>query len=269
MGTRRHPDQDIDADFDEHAVVSTGREDEAAGVKAVMVSLQRGLTQMGPVRTAAALPGSISGMVSTAPAAPGPRNRAAASWPSSARTAPRPSPRRPPSAPSPRTSSPVIRSPNWPTNPSTGCPSRAGSPIRWCCAPATTTTAPISWDESYRLIAEHLNALASPDEALFYTSGRTSNEAAFLYQLLVRSFGTNNLPDCSNMCHESSGTALVDVHRHRQGLGDGAGRRTRRLHPDRRAEPRHQPSRACSRCWRRPRPTARRSSPSTRCPRPA
>ena len=55
MGTRRHPDQDIDADFDEHAVVSTGREDEAAGVKAVMVSLQRGLTQMGAVRTAAAL----------------------------------------------------------------------------------------------------------------------------------------------------------------------------------------------------------------------
>ena len=69
---------------------------------------------------------------------------------------------------------------------------------------------PIGWDEAYDLIAEHLHALASPDEALFYTSGRTSNEAAFLYQLLVRSFGTNNLPDCSNMCHESSGTALIE-----------------------------------------------------------
>jgi len=69
---------------------------------------------------------------------------------------------------------------------------------------------PIEWDDAYRLIAEHLNGLASPDEAVFYTSGRTSNEAAFLYQLLVRSFGTNNLPDCSNMCHESSGTALID-----------------------------------------------------------
>ena len=69
---------------------------------------------------------------------------------------------------------------------------------------------PIGWDEAYRLIAEHLAALDSPDEAVFYTSGRTSNEAAFLYQLMVRSFGTNNLPDCSNMCHESSGTALIE-----------------------------------------------------------
>ena len=69
---------------------------------------------------------------------------------------------------------------------------------------------PIGWDEAYTLIAEHLNGLAGPDEALFYTSGRTSNEAAFLYQLMVRSFGTNNLPDCSNMCHESSGTALIE-----------------------------------------------------------
>ena len=69
---------------------------------------------------------------------------------------------------------------------------------------------PIDWDAAYGLIAEHLRSLASPDEAVFYTSGRTSNEAAFLYQLLVRSFGTNNLPDCSNMCHESSGTALTE-----------------------------------------------------------
>ncbi|MBU3751249.1 MAG: FdhF/YdeP family oxidoreductase [Mycobacterium sp.] len=69
---------------------------------------------------------------------------------------------------------------------------------------------PIGWDDALGLIAEHLQALADPDEAVFYTSGRTSNEAAFLYQLLVRSFGTNNLPDCSNMCHESSGTALTE-----------------------------------------------------------
>jgi molybdopterin-dependent oxidoreductase alpha subunit len=67
----------------------------------------------------------------------------------------------------------------------------------------------ISWDEAFKLIAAELNALASPDEAIFYTSGRTSNEAAFLYQLFVRQFGTNNLPDCSNMCHESSGSALT------------------------------------------------------------
>ena len=70
---------------------------------------------------------------------------------------------------------------------------------------------PISWDEAFGLIAAELNALASPDEAIFYTSGRTSNEAAFLYQLFVRQFGTNNLPDCSNMCHESSGTAMMET----------------------------------------------------------
>ncbi|GAA4550160.1 FdhF/YdeP family oxidoreductase [Amycolatopsis samaneae] len=67
---------------------------------------------------------------------------------------------------------------------------------------------PISWDDAFTLVADELRGLADPNEAVFYTSGRTSNEAAFLYQLLVRSFGTNNLPDCSNMCHESSGAAL-------------------------------------------------------------
>ncbi len=69
---------------------------------------------------------------------------------------------------------------------------------------------PISWDAAFALIAEELGRLDSPDEASFYTSGRTSNEAAFLYQLFVRQFGTNNLPDCSNMCHESSGAAMVE-----------------------------------------------------------
>lgn len=69
---------------------------------------------------------------------------------------------------------------------------------------------PIEWDEAINLIAERLNALASPDAAIFYTSGRTSNEAAFMYQLFVRKFGTNNLPDCSNMCHESTSVALAE-----------------------------------------------------------
>jgi molybdopterin-dependent oxidoreductase alpha subunit len=66
----------------------------------------------------------------------------------------------------------------------------------------------IHWDDAFALIAQQLNALDHPDQALFYTSGRTSNEAAFLYQLFVREFGTNNFPDCSNMCHEPSGVAL-------------------------------------------------------------
>ncbi|KAB2345109.1 FdhF/YdeP family oxidoreductase [Actinomadura rudentiformis] len=77
---------------------------------------------------------------------------------------------------------------------------------------------PVSWDEAFGLLATELNALDSPDEALFYTSGRTSNEAAFAYQLFARAFGTNNLPDCSNMCHESSGSALNET----IGIGKGS-----------------------------------------------
>lgn len=77
---------------------------------------------------------------------------------------------------------------------------------------------PISWEDAFKLIANELNALDSPDEAIFYTSGRTSNEAAYLYQLFTRAYGTNNLPDCSNMCHESSGVALS----HTVGIGKGS-----------------------------------------------
>ena len=75
----------------------------------------------------------------------------------------------------------------------------------------------ISWDDAFALIGGELHRLESPDEAVFYTSGRTSNEAAFLYQLFARKFGTNNLPDCSNLCHESSGEAL------RAAIGVGKG----------------------------------------------
>jgi len=77
--------------------------------------------------------------------------------------------------------------------------------------PGATHYEPIGWDDAFGLIAGELRDLRSPDEAVFYTSGRTSNEAAFLLQLFVRAFGTNNLPDCSNMCHESSGTGLREV----------------------------------------------------------
>ncbi len=75
-----------------------------------------------------------------------------------------------------------------------------------------------TYEEAFALIADELLSLDSPDQAAFYTSGRTSNEAAFLYQLMVRAFGTNNLPDCSNMCHESSGRALADT----IGIGKGS-----------------------------------------------
>lgn len=76
----------------------------------------------------------------------------------------------------------------------------------------------ISWKDAFQLIGNKLNELKSPDEAIFYTSGRTSNEAAFLYQLFVRQYGTNNLPDCSNMCHESSGAGLSQT----LGIGKGS-----------------------------------------------
>jgi molybdopterin-dependent oxidoreductase alpha subunit len=75
--------------------------------------------------------------------------------------------------------------------------------------PGGTHYTPISWDDAFALVGSALRGLDSPDAAAFYTSGRTSNEAAFLYQLFARAYGTNNLPDCSNMCHESSGVALT------------------------------------------------------------
>ncbi|MET9517219.1 FdhF/YdeP family oxidoreductase [Streptomyces sp. NPDC002994] len=76
----------------------------------------------------------------------------------------------------------------------------------------------VTWERAFEIMAEELKALDSPDEAVFYTSGRTSNEAAFLLQLFAREFGTNNLPDCSNMCHESSGSALTQT----IGIGKGS-----------------------------------------------
>ncbi|MER5884385.1 FdhF/YdeP family oxidoreductase [Streptomyces sp. NPDC001941] len=77
---------------------------------------------------------------------------------------------------------------------------------------------PVTWERAFEIMARELRALDSPDEALFYTSGRTSNEAAFLLQLFAREYGTNNLPDCSNMCHESSGSALTET----IGIGKGS-----------------------------------------------
>jgi molybdopterin-dependent oxidoreductase alpha subunit len=77
---------------------------------------------------------------------------------------------------------------------------------------------PISWDDAFSLVADTLTRLDSPDEAIFYTSGKTSNEAAFTYQLFARAFGTNNLPDCSNMCHESTSVALAET----IGIGKGS-----------------------------------------------
>lgn len=77
---------------------------------------------------------------------------------------------------------------------------------------------PIGWEEVFKLVADELRSLEDPDEAIFYTSGRSGNEAAFLYGMFARAFGTNNMPDCSNMCHESSGVALTET----LGIGKGS-----------------------------------------------
>ena len=83
--------------------------------------------------------------------------------------------------------------------------------------PGASNYSEVSWDDALELIASHIQAMDNPHRGVFYTSGRTSNEAAFLYQAMVRSIGTNNLPDCSNMCHESSGKGLG------QSIGIGKG----------------------------------------------
>ena len=113
-----------------------------------------------------------------------------------------------------------------------------------------------------------LNGLASPDEAIFYTSGKTSNEAAFAYQLFARAFGTNNLPDCSNMCHESTSVGAGRGDRHRQGLGEPRRHPRREADRDRRARTPAPTTPGCSARSRSPSRTARRSSRSTRCARP-
>lgn len=84
--------------------------------------------------------------------------------------------------------------------------------------PGSVHYEPISWEASFTFIKSELKKLNHPDEAIFYTSGRSSNEAAFLYGMFARAFGTNNLPDCSNMCHESSGVALGET----LGIGKGS-----------------------------------------------
>ncbi|GAA4491374.1 FdhF/YdeP family oxidoreductase [Rhodococcus olei] len=204
--------------FDEDEVVVSHEKSYAAGVPAVLVSLRRGLEQMGPVRTARTLaklnqrrgfdcPGCAW------PETPGHRKHAefcengakAVAEEATTRTV----------GPEFFAAHPVTellgRTDYW-----LGQQGRLTHPM--VLLPGATHYEPIGWDEAFSLIAGELRALASPDEAVFYTSGRTSNEAAFMYQLMIRAFGTNNLPDCSNMCHESSGSALVET----IGIGKGS-----------------------------------------------
>lgn len=210
--------KDVDADYDERAVEVTVPKDKAAGVEAVVVTMQRALEQMGPVRTVATLARINQRHGFDCPGCAWPEehdNRKLAEFCENGAKA----------VAEEATKRRVT--PEFFARHSVA--ELADKPEYWLSQqgrlthpmvlrPGDQHYRPIEWDDAYRLIAEHLNGLTSPDEAVFYTSGRTSNEAAFLYQLLVRSFGTNNLPDCSNMCHESSGTALIDA----IGVGKGS-----------------------------------------------
>lgn len=218
MSTRRHPDRDIDAEVDERALQISDRENEAAGVKAVMVSLRRGLESMGLLRTTAALAKLNQRDGFDCPGCAWPEEhggrKLAEFCENGAKAVAEEATKRVVTREffARHTVAELQAQPEfWLSQ-----QGRLNEPM--VLRPGEDHYRPITWEEAFELIANELRALQSPHQAVFYTSGRTSNEAAFLYQLFVRSFGTNNLPDCSNMCHESSGTALVDA----IGIGKGS-----------------------------------------------
>ena len=205
-------------DINESDVVVTHEKSYAAGVPAVLVSLRRGLEQMGPVRTARTLmklnqregfdcPGCAW------PETPGHRKHAEFCENGAKAVAEEATTRKvgPEFFAAHSVSDLLGRTEFW-----LGQQGRLTHPM--VLLPGSSHYEPIGWDAAFAMIAGELRALASPHEAVFYTSGRTSNEAAFVYQLMIRAFGTNNLPDCSNMCHESSGSALVET----IGIGKGS-----------------------------------------------
>ncbi|WP_280314494.1 FdhF/YdeP family oxidoreductase [Nocardia wallacei] len=211
---RKAPTQDID----EAELTVTPPEHEAAGLTAVAVALNRGVEEMGLIRTGRTLArlNQRAGFDCPSCAWPdptGPR-RVAEFCENGAKAVAEEA--------TLRTVTPeffathsiaelATKSGYW-----LGQQGRITEPM--VLRPGDTHYSPIAWEEAYRLIADTLRGLGNPNEAVFYTSGRTANETAFLYQLLARSFGTNNLPDCSNMCHESSGAALTSS----IGIGKGS-----------------------------------------------
>ncbi len=206
------------ADYDEHAITVTARKREAAGLRAVLVSLRRGLEQMGALRTGAVLARLNQRKGFDCPGCAWPEEhggrKLAEFCENGAKAVAEEATR--------RTVTPEFFARH-------SVAELSAKPEYWLSQqgrithpmvlrPGDDHYRPIGWDAAYRLIADQLNALDNPDAAVFYTSGRTSNEAAFCYQLMVRCFGTNNLPDCSNMCHESSGSALTES----IGIGKGS-----------------------------------------------
>ncbi len=223
MGLRRllrgrNVTRDIEVNYDEQDTVATGAERQAAGVTAVMVSMQRSLKSMGPWRTAASLFRLNQRHGFDCPGCAWPEEhggrRFAEFCENGAKAVAEEATKR-------------VVTPEFfarhslsdlQTRPEYWLSQQGRLTHPMALRDGDTHYRPVSWDDAYRMIADHLRALDGPDEAVFYTSGRTSNEAAFLYQLFARCLGTNNLPDCSNMCHESSGAALIEA----IGVGKGS-----------------------------------------------
>jgi molybdopterin-dependent oxidoreductase alpha subunit len=198
-------------DRDESGLEVRGQEGHAAGPTAVAVSLKRSLERMGPLRTARTLRelNQAEGFdcMSCAWPDPDPGHRHVAEFCESGAKAVAEEATKDRATPEFFARHSIAEldahSELW-----LGQQGRITHPM--VKRPGATHYAPIGWDEAFRLIGAHLNALPSPDEAVFYTSGRASNEVAFAYGLFARAFGTNNLPDCSNMCHESTSLALQE-----------------------------------------------------------
>ena len=205
------------ADIDESELRVEPPEVSAAGPKAVSVALERGISQAGVVRTARALARLNHRHGTDCPGC---------AWPESIT-----GPRKPAEfcengakAVAEESTTRTVTPAWWAEHPISalrdkteywlGNQGRITEPV--VLRPGDDHYSPISWSEAFALIAEHVHA-TTPDRCVFYTSGRTANETAFMYQLFARSLGTNNLPDCSNMCHESSGSAMVPT----IGIGKG------------------------------------------------
>ncbi|MCX5045798.1 FdhF/YdeP family oxidoreductase [Aldersonia sp. NBC_00410] len=196
-------------DYEESDLTVGSPKDHAAGATAVAVSMKRALERMGPRRTAKTLLtlNQAEGFDCMSCAWPDPDHRHTAEFCENGAKAVAEEATRDRATPEffARHSIAELdaRSEHW-----LGQQGRITEPM--IKRPGGTHYEPISWDDAFELIGNELQSLDSPDEAIFYTSGRTSNEAAFVYQLFVRAFGTNNLPDCSNMCHESTSIALQE-----------------------------------------------------------
>ncbi len=207
------------SDIDESDLETGGRSHAAAGPKAVAVSMKRAIEQMGPVRTAQTLLrlNQVDGFDCQGCAwpDPDPSHRHTAEFCENGAKAVTEEATKRRVGREFFASHPIAelrrRTDYW-----LGQQGRITEPM--VLREGATHYEPIAWDDAFSMLAERLRGLDSPDEAVFYTSGKTSNEAAFVYQLLVRAYGTNNLPDCSNMCHESTSVALAEV----IGIGKGS-----------------------------------------------